>query len=411
MKSKKNNKLLTIIIPAFNAQKTLSKCIDSIINQKKKWVELIVIDDNSKDKTLQICKKYKKNIGKDNFKFFSLKKNRGPGFCRNIGIKKSSGIFLAFLDSDDFFLNNSLEILKKIILKKNPDILINNNMRNKIPYSNNLFFNNFDKDFYNKSKFLKIFSSKKLNINECWKIVVKKKIITTNRIFFPPVYVGEDQCFVFETVLNSKSIFINKKPIIYHYSSLTGLSSSNLLDMTLSFIFLLDYFYKIKKSNINEAVFINEKIKYLEKILYINFLNFKDIQVINIFDKFYAKFKTKNLNYKKKILYKKIMLNNYKFIYKINKFISIDKNIYFYIFSNNFLGKSLNNYLKYKSIKINYIFDDNPKFNLIKLEKYKFKKNLKNCFLIAVVDLQIYKKIKKRINSLKLNNVRVLNFI
>ena len=187
-------------------------------------------------------------------------------------------------------------------------------MRNKIPYSNNLFFNNFDKDFYNKSKFLKIFSSKKLNINECWKIVVKKKIITTNRIFFPPVYVGEDQCFVFETVLNSKSIFINKKPIIYHYSSLTGLSSSNLSDMTLSFIFLLDYFYKIKKSNINEAVFINEKIKYLEKIFFINFLNFKDIQVINIFDKCYAKFKTKNLNYKKKILYKKIMLNNYKFI-------------------------------------------------------------------------------------------------
>ena len=411
MKTKKNNKLLTIIIPAFNAQKTLSKCINSIIDQKKNWVELIVINDNSEDKTLEICKKYKKKIGKDNFKFFSLKKNRGPGFCRNIGIKNSSGIFLAFLDSDDFFLKNSLVLLKEIILKKNPDILINNNMRNKKPFSNDFFFNNFNYSVYKKKEFLKTFSSKKLNINECWKIVVKKKVINKNKILFPPVYVGEDQCFVFETILNSKNIFINKKPIIYHYSSLSGLSSSNLLDMTLSFIFLLDYFYKIKRNNVHENLFINEKIKYLETILYINFLNFKNIQITKIFKKFYSKFKTKNLNHSKKTLYKKIMTNNFKFIYKIDKFINKNKNVYFYIFSNNFLGKSLKNYLKYKGIKIKYVFDDNTKFNLIGLEKYKFKKNLKNHFFIAVADLQIYRKIKKKIDNLKLNNSRILKFV
>ncbi len=398
MKTKKNNKLLTIIIPAFNAQKTLSKCINSIINQKKNWLELIVIDDNSNDKTLEICKKYKKKVSKNNFKFFSLKKNKGPGFCRNIGIKKSSGIFLAFLDSDDFFLKNSLDLLKEIILKKNPDILINNNMRNKKPFSNNFFFSSFSNKIYNKYEFLKIFSSKKLNINECWKIIAKKKIITKNRIFFPPVYVGEDQCFVFEAILNSKNIFVNKKPIIYHYSSLSGLSSSNLSDMTLSFIFLLDYFYKIKRNNVYENIFINEKVKYLETFLYINFLNFKNTQILKIFDKFYSKFKTKNLNHNK-------------FVFKIDKFINKKKNINFYIFSNNYLGKSLKNYLKYNGIKVNYVFDDNPKFNLIELEKYKFKKDLKNYFFIAVVDLQIYKKIKNRINSLKINNNRILNFV
>ena len=411
MKTKKNNKLLTIIIPAFNAQKTLSKCINSVIHQKKNWVELIVINDNSEDKTLEICKEYKKKIGKDNFKFFSLKKNKGPGFCRNVGIKKSSGVYLAFLDSDDFFLENSLDLLKEIILKKNPDTLINNNMRNKKPFLNDFFFSHFNNSNYQKNKFLKIFSSKKLNINECWKIVVKKKIINKNKILFPPVYVGEDQCFVFETILNSKNIFINKKPIIYHYSSLSGLSSSNLSDMTLSFIFLLDYFYKIKSNNFYENEFINEKIKYLETILYINFLNFKNIRIKKIFEQFYLKFKTKNLNHSKKTLYKKIMTNNSKFVYKIDKFINRNKNVYFYIFSNNFLGKSLKNYLKYKSIKIKYVFDDNPKFNLIILEKYKFKKKLNNHFFIAVVDLQIYRKIKNRIDNLKLNNNRILKFV
>ena len=181
--------------------------------------------------------------------------------------------------------------------------------------------------------------------------------------------------------------------------------------MTLSFIFLLDYFYKIKNNNLHEKIFINEKIRYLETILYINFLNFKDIQIKNLFDKFYLMFKTKNLNFKKKILYKKIMKNNLKFTYKINQFINRNKNAYFYIFSNNFLGKSLKNFIKYKGIKISYIFDDNPKFRLSELEQFKFKKRANNYFFIAVVDLQICRKIEKRINNLKLNNIRILNFI
>ena len=65
----------------------------------------------------------------------------------------------------------------------------------------------------------------------------------------------------------------------------------------------------------------------------------------------------------------------------------------------------------YKGIKIKYVFDDNPKFNLIVLEKYKFKKKLNNHFFIAVVDLQIYRKIKNRIDNLKLNNNRILKFV
>ena len=175
---KKNNKLLSIIIPTYNAEKTIEKCLKSIIGQNKKdWVEIIIINDKSEDKTLSTCKNYQKKIGKENLKIFSLSKNRGPGFCRNIGIKNSNGSFLAFLDSDDFFIKNSLENLKKIITNNDPDILINNHLRNKKPFTNDFFFKNFKKKIFNKNEFLKIFLSKKLNINECWKIIVKKEIV------------------------------------------------------------------------------------------------------------------------------------------------------------------------------------------------------------------------------------------
>tara|TARA_A100001011_G_C14294675_1_gene837889 strand:- start:1280 stop:2515 length:1236 start_codon:yes stop_codon:yes gene_type:complete len=407
-----NNKLLSIIIPSYNSEKTIGKCLKSIIEQNKKdWVEIIIINDNSKDKTLSICKNYQKKIGKENFKILSLAKNNGPGFCRNAGIKNSNGNFLAFLDSDDFLLKNSLNILKKIITNKNPDILINNHLRNKKPFTHDLFFKNFKKKILNKNEFLKIFLTEKLNINECWKIIVKREIVKKNKIYFPSIYIGEDQCFVIETMIKSHKIYINKQPIVYHFSSLTGLSSGNFLDMSMVSIFLINYFYNLKCSSNLEKKLIFEKLNYLETSLYINVLNLNDIKAERIFREFFRKFSRTKLNFKKKILYKTIMKNNTKFLIKLNNFLKNCENEDIFIFSNNFLGKSLKKYANQKGINIKYIFDDNSKFKLQKLENYKFNKKKKIKFLIGLLDLQILKLIKIRLKNLKIKNLKILQFI
>ena len=239
--------LLSIIIPAYNAKRTLSKCINSVIKQKVDWIEIIIIDDKSTDRSYLIYNKYKKILGPKKFKVFYSKANKGPGYCRNIGIKKASGQFVAFLDSDDYFLAKSLTRLKIILLNFKPDILINNNLRNKKPFSNNFYFRSFKNKIYKKNEFFKKFIKNKININECWKIIIKRKILEKNSIKFPEVYIGEDQCFVVDAILHSKTFFINKEPIIYNYSSPSGLASSNLKVMTKSFIFLINYFYKKKK--------------------------------------------------------------------------------------------------------------------------------------------------------------------
>ena len=106
------------------------------------------------------------------------------------------------------------------------------------------------------------------------------------------------------------------------------------------------------------------------------------------------------------------MKNNIKFIIKLNNFL---KKTYekddFFIFSNNFLGKSLEKFINQKGINVKYIFDDNPKFKLQKLENYKFNKKKINKFLIALLDLQISNKIKLRLKNLKIKNLKILEFI
>ena len=411
LKLKNYPNLLSIIIPAYNAKKTLSKCINSLINQKVDWIEIIIIDDKSTDQSFLIYNKYKKILGGKKFKVFYCKNNKGPGYCRNIGIKKASGRFVAFLDSDDYFLDRSLIKLKNILLNFKPDILINNNLRNKKPFSNNFYFRSFKNKIYKKNEFLKKCIKNNININECWKIIVKRKILEKNLIKFPNVYIGEDQCFVIDAILHSKTFFINKEPLIYHYSSPSGLASSNIKVMTESFIFLLNYFYKKNEQNKLQKYFIFKKIEYLKQNLNIVLLNENKNKINIIFKKFINNFSSKKHKVSNKNLIK--ILSNYKnFNVKIHSSLpkNISNNFKIFIFSNNFLGKSLKRFIHNNNLKVKYIFDDNLKFKLIELEKYNFNYKILNIFYVAITDQKIFNKIKKRIYNLnfKKNLVKII---
>ena len=121
IESKSLNKIISVIIPTYNSENTIIRSINSVLNQKvNNFIEIIIIDDNSIDKTV---KKVKGIRIKNNFKITIIKNkiNRGSGYCRRIGIKKAKGFYLAFLDSDDYWLNNKLSDQIKFI-NKNPSI-------------------------------------------------------------------------------------------------------------------------------------------------------------------------------------------------------------------------------------------------------------------------------------------------
>ena len=107
--------ILSIIIPVYNSGKYLSFCIQSILKQSFKNIEIICIDDGSTDNSFKILKKYARL---DYRLLIFHQKNFGPAIARNRGIKICKGKFISFMDSDDFYPNDfTLELMYKNMIK------------------------------------------------------------------------------------------------------------------------------------------------------------------------------------------------------------------------------------------------------------------------------------------------------
>lgn len=115
----KNNDLISVIVPVYNVEKYLKKCIESIRNQTYSNIEIILINDGSTDNCGLICDEYSKID--DRIKVFH-KENTGQASARNLGIRKANGEFLCFIDSDDYIDNEMIDELYKACIKNNVDI-------------------------------------------------------------------------------------------------------------------------------------------------------------------------------------------------------------------------------------------------------------------------------------------------
>ena len=111
---------ISLIILIYNAEKYLSDCLESIINQTFRDIEIICINDGSTDKSELIIKEYAK---KDKRIFLYNQKNLGAGAARDKGVELSKGEYISFIDSDDLFHNKTLEIAYYNILKYNLDVV------------------------------------------------------------------------------------------------------------------------------------------------------------------------------------------------------------------------------------------------------------------------------------------------
>jgi glycosyltransferase involved in cell wall biosynthesis len=107
-----NNKI-SIIIPVFNTEKYLAEAIESVLSQTLKPTEIIVVDDGSTDKSVEVARQFEPLVR------IISQANKGVGAARNVGIQETSGDFLAFLDADDFWTENKLEI-QLSYLENNP---------------------------------------------------------------------------------------------------------------------------------------------------------------------------------------------------------------------------------------------------------------------------------------------------
>jgi len=115
---------ISVIVPVYNVEKYLSRCLDSLVNQTFKDYEIIVVNDGSQDNSKKIINEYLKKFP-ELIKSYT-KKNGGLGSARNYGLKKSIGEYIMFVDSDDFVETNMLEKMYSVARKKNSDMVICN---------------------------------------------------------------------------------------------------------------------------------------------------------------------------------------------------------------------------------------------------------------------------------------------
>ena len=113
---KKKESKVSIILPNYNSSKTIKETINSVLNQTYKNWELIIVDDNSDKETKSILSKFKKF---KKIKIFYLGKNKGAAYCRNFAIKKSNSYFVAYIDSDDLWKRNKLNLQINFMQKNN----------------------------------------------------------------------------------------------------------------------------------------------------------------------------------------------------------------------------------------------------------------------------------------------------
>lgn len=105
----------SIIIPVYNVEKYIQKCLDSVINQTFKDYEIIVVNDGTKDNSMDIVNKYNVRI--------INQKNQGQSAARNAGVKIAKGEYLIFLDSDDYWKKDLLENINRSLIRNNPDVV------------------------------------------------------------------------------------------------------------------------------------------------------------------------------------------------------------------------------------------------------------------------------------------------
>ena len=198
---------LSVIIPVYNTEKYLAKCLDSVLKESLKDMEIIIINDGSSDNSLEIIKKYKekyKNIVSIN------QENSGQGVARNEGIKRAKGDYLCFVDSDDFINPGSLTKAVNMALEKDLDILYWNidwvYEDGKIKHQN--IFN----PAYRKTDNIGYLLSDPSPCNK----LIRTSLLKDNNLFFPVDCIYEDFALIPSLVKYAKNIEYTDT-IVYNY--------------------------------------------------------------------------------------------------------------------------------------------------------------------------------------------------
>lgn len=245
---------ISVIIPVFNSQKYLMKCISSILNQSLNDFELILVDDKSYDNSLNICRAFQENDHR--ISIIELKENKGVDNARFVGLKNSRGKFLMFVDSDDWIGKNSLELLYNKMESEQSDVVYGSMVRvidkwglikskAKNNYTSRQFQNSIEMPELFEDYFLSYFGMNILLVSNCGKLYRRDVIIEAN---LQPTYLKMGEDLIFNMALHpylKKVSFIDQVVYYYRFGGMTSKFNADIIIAALKM-------YELKKSMIHK---------------------------------------------------------------------------------------------------------------------------------------------------------------
>lgn len=197
---------VSIIVPVYNVERYVRRCLNKLIDQTLKEIEIIVVDDGSTDNSAQIVKEYAK---KDNRIKYYRKENGGLSDARNYGLKQATAPYIAFLDSDDYVDVTMYEKMYKKAKKDESD-MVECNFIWKYPRHKHKNKKDIGKKYSNQSKMLE-----RARV-VAWNKLYKRELIEKTKVQFPKGLIYEDIEFFYKLVPYIHTVSFIKEPLVYY---------------------------------------------------------------------------------------------------------------------------------------------------------------------------------------------------
>lgn len=278
----KSNEKVSVIVPIYNVEKYLERCLKSIINQTYKNLEIILVNDGSPDNSLVICEKYKKQ---DNRIIILNKKNGGLSSARNEGLKIATGDYISFVDSDDYIEKDMYEILVQNLIENNADISVGGvkDITENIDGSMKI-----TKDTFQGERIIETLSPidamKKYLLGSwsAWDKIYKREI--HENLYFPEGEINEDEGIALEVLSRAKRVVYDNKSFYNYIKRENSITTSSFNEKKMDW-------YKHCKNNLklaqNEFTEVKEEaeFRFLGSILW----SFNSMIDVNLDLKVYKK--------------------------------------------------------------------------------------------------------------------------
>lgn len=290
---------VSVIVPVYNVEPYLHRCLDSLVNQTIKDIEIICINDCSPDNSLDILKKYAEKY--ERVKIIDFEKNQGVSVARNSGMMIAKGEYIGFVDPDDYVDLDYYEKLYKLAKEKNADIAKASIKSAEYDGSSRIIYGNMNKLILkHKGYFMSFF----------YTAIYRNKMLKKHRVKFPVGKIrGQDLCFSTHAVIVAKDVCVLNDTFYYYfrrniflnagvYGTITEtFDSMKMASMIKCYCLILNRLNKAIKTDKNYIDIYTLWIQDLLKLLYLNSEEYFIKKIARIAVTYYQKHKfSKKMN-------------------------------------------------------------------------------------------------------------------